>query len=356
MSSLALFDSQAMMVGSFLLYAIRKKIDFMSVMKSISLIALVVACFTFYFSVSYKGDLHEFLMLARFIHAALFPAILILPSMFCFSITHERHHDKLTYFTPLAIAFAGLISFYLRKLLISSGVQSCFIYIVFLCSMGFLSYFFSGNIKYRFFKDEKKIHHSISKLDTSIMRLALFLCGFLLSGGIAYTLYFSASYLSEVHIINLPAQLSPLNVHCFLLILLLPVSGYLYTKLGLLNIMHYVFIGLVIQAAFFFFNPDITPFKYMIFRGIFAVTSSLMLAPLFKVIYGLSNKAGDLYIPILWTVGGFAFSLVARYVLFLQLKNASPYFAKSMLLLAAILAFIALVPKINRLLGNENNA
>lgn len=356
MSSLALFDAPVILIGGSILYITSRKINFISVMKIILLINVMVACFILCVSGIYKTDLHDFLMLTRFVQMSLVSATLILPTMFCFSITPEKYHHKLSCMTPLAMAFSGLTSYVIKKECISSELKSCFILYIISGLISFMCFLVSRNIKYYSFYDSREKPKSISEQDKSSVKLALFLCGFLFSGGFMYTVYFSAPYLSEVLVMYLPAMLSPLNLHCCLLIILLPLSSYLHAKLGLVHIMYFACIGFGILAVIFIFDSTITFFMYMLFRVVFAVSSALMLAPLYKIIYGLCAARGKLYKPMLWTIGGFSFSVILRTTVALVFTEVSPLFITVTILLLGVLAFIALVPKINRLLGNENNA
>ena len=282
----------------------------------------------------------------------LLPATLILPTMFCFSITPLKYHYTLSYFTPLSIGLAGVVSFFARRPLISSEIKSFIICYVIFGLISFLFFSLARNIKYNSFLDKINLQKPSSEMNRNISRFALFLCGFLFSGGFTFTLYFSATYLSEVHIINLPAKLSPLNLHCYMLIILLPIAGYLHARFGLLKIMYLAAIGFVVQAIIFSSNPEVTPFLYMTFRSIFAISCFLMLAPLCWVIYHLSTMIGRPYSPLLWTIGGFSFALIVRYLL--PLQNTSPYCAKALMLLACLFTFILLVPKIKAFSGIKN--
>ena len=352
MSSLALFDAPVIIIGAFLTYMVVKKINFISVMKIISVINVIVICFILYIADFYKADLCDFLMVIRFIQMLLIPPTLILPTIFCFSITHEKHYHKLSYFTPFAMAFAGLVCSFTKNELVSLEIKSCFVLSIFSSLVSFLCFFVSKGMKYHSFYDAEINRKSITEMDRNAIKLALFLCGFLFAAGIVYAIYFSNPYVNEILIMVItPANLPPIALHCFLLVVFLPIVSNLYKSYGLSNTMILSAIGVVIVGTLSFFNPSMTKNTFLIIKIIHGISCSIMMAPLYWVVYRLSTLTGKLYKPMLWTIGGFSFSLVLRSLFFFLPQNVSPLFTGCIIKLVGLLAFILLVPKINGLLS-----
>jgi hypothetical protein len=295
-------------LGAICIYKIIKLYGFFKSLLFTCLGHAVVSLFMMMLALAQQSSFSMYyntLLSVRFLYSFFTPSAFTVSAMYCFQITPSKYHALLSVCAALIWPLTGIISRYFAESTTNMSFATLYLFF-FISALASLVLYALSRLCLKDVYVQNFSQIPTRKTAWSIY-LFLFSLGAICSVGTFYPSYVFRMYITDVLIISPPLAA---YLHWALLLISLPISGFITNKIGFVKSLSLSLLGLIAVASLLWLVPYVTVNIYLCFQVSFVMFFSLFLAQVYFMIYKVARKIRSIYLPVIPVVIGFSTATV----------------------------------------------